>query len=208
MGKILIATHNQGKLREFSALLSPFGLRVVSPADLGITDEPEETGTSFEENAQIKSEAAYQAAAGGISHALADDSGLCVDALGGAPGIFSARFGGGKSDRERTELLLKQLEGVPEERRGAKFVCVLCFAGADGVRFFRGECAGRIGFSPRGENGFGYDPVFLYDCADGVTRSFAEIAPKEKNRISHRARALAEFETFLRETAPNYERKI
>ncbi|MFT3951545.1 MAG: RdgB/HAM1 family non-canonical purine NTP pyrophosphatase [Oscillospiraceae bacterium] len=196
MKTILIATNNKGKAAEFNALLKPLGYAVVTLADCGIVSEPEETGVTFAENASIKAHAAFTAA--GSCMTIADDSGLEVDALCGAPGVYSARFGGRDSDRERNDFLLERLAHTPDALRGAQFVCVLCLIDENGAEHhFRGVCGGTIAFSPRGENGFGYDPVFLYQCADGETRSFAEISPQEKNTVSHRAQALEKLISFL-----------
>ncbi|MCB1462005.1 MAG: RdgB/HAM1 family non-canonical purine NTP pyrophosphatase [Nitratireductor sp.] len=203
--KLVIATHNSGKLAEFRDLLSPYGLEVTSAGELGL-DEPEETGATFEENARIKAVAACEAT--GLP-ALSDDSGLCVDALGGQPGVYTADWaqkpGGG---RDFMMAMLKveealQVKGAktPAERR-AHFVAVLCLARPDGqTEYFRGEVDGILVWPPRGERGFGYDPVFL---PDGFDRTFGEMEAGEKHGweagrgdlgLSHRARAFAEFAT-------------
>lgn len=189
--KILVATRNAGKLREYAELLS--GLTAgghpvewVSLADLGIVTEVEETGETFEANARLKA-AAYAKESGLLT--LADDSGLVVDALDGAPGVRSARYGGpGLDDAGRYQLLLQNLAGVPDDQRAARFRCVvaLCTPGGE-LRTADGACEGRIAQAPRGEHGFGYDPVF-YVVERGKT--MAELPPAVKNRISHRARAL------------------
>lgn len=184
---LVIASHNQGKVAEIVALLAPFGITVVGAGTLGLP-EPEETGKTFAENAVIKAVAAAQASG---HRALADDSGLCVEGLNGAPGIFSARWAGPTKDfsaamaRIETELSLHN--GSPL----AKFVCALALAGTDGaVETFVGEIAGHLEFPPRGTHGFGYDPIFV---ADGMTDTFGEIPPDQKHAISHRARAFALF---------------
>jgi XTP/dITP diphosphohydrolase len=181
---LVVASHNAGKVREIEELLAPFGLRVHGAAELHL-DEPEETGSTFEDNAILKAEAAAKAS--GLI-ALADDSGLSVTALGGAPGIHSARWAGPKKDfglaMERVERALRD-SGAPD--LSAKFVCVLALAKrGEATQTFRGEVAGRLVFPPRGEKGFGYDPIFM---ADGLSETFGEIEPATKHGMSHRARA-------------------
>lgn len=189
--KICAATGNAGKLRELRRILEAQGHEVVSQKELGITIEPDETGTTFEENALIKARAAC--AASGLP-AMADDSGICVDALNGAPGIHSARYCPG-TDRERTEFLLKNMEAVPDGQRQGRFVSVIACVYPDGTEFtVRGECEGVILREIRGEGGFGYDPVF-FSPDDGCT--FAEMPQARKNEISHRARALAAMKAAL-----------
>lgn len=192
MTPLVLATANEGKVREFRRLLT--GVRVVSAGELGVTDFPEETGNSYTANALTKASFVVQRT--GLP-SLADDSGLEVDALDGAPGIYSARFGGLATDRERTEYLLEQLRGVPEVARGAQFVAVLGFVTPDGdAETFEGRCDGRVLEAARGEDGFGYDPVFYsYD----LEQSFGEASPEAKARVSHRARALAAFSAWLAE---------
>jgi len=189
--RLVIATHNKGKLREFETLVAPFGLSVVSADELGLP-EPEETGTTFEENAALKAIAAATAA---NMPALADDSGLAVDALGGAPGIYSARWAGPEKDFDaamrRVEDQLQALGAIASEQRKAHFVAVLALAFPDGeCDLFRGEVHGTLSYPPRGLNGFGYDPMFV---PTGETMTFGEIAPKAKQAMSHRARAFALF---------------
>ena len=189
--KFVLATHNPGKLKEMSAILSHLGVEVVSPGDLGITVEVEETGTTFAENAMLKAKAICQAA--GLP-AIADDSGLCVDALNGAPGVYSARYGGeGLDDAGRYRLLLENLRGQMD-RRG-KFVSVVtaCFPNGD-VIAARGECPGTIAYAPQGDNGFGYDPVFFVPA---LRKTFAQLTEEEKNAISHRGNALKAFQVKL-----------
>ncbi len=193
--KLVLASNNAHKLEELRAILSQLGMEVVPQREIGVFVEPEETGRTFEENSYIKARTVMELC---DLPTIADDSGLMVDALNGAPGVFSARYGGEdcKTDRDRLELLLKRLEHTPEEQRTARFVSVITMLLPDGRKIVaRGECPGRILFSPRGENGFGYDPVF-YSPEAGC--SFAELAPQEKNRISHRARALAAFAEQIR----------
>jgi XTP/dITP diphosphohydrolase len=187
--KLLIATNNPGKQREYEDLLAALALPVelTFPAEEGLSLDVVESGATFEENARIKA-VAYAQASGLLT--LADDSGLQVDALGGAPGVHSARYAGpGASDVERYRKLLAELEGVPRDRRSARFCCVVAIAQPGGrVDTRTGVCEGKIGLAPRGEHGFGYDPVFI--VASSGARTMAELEPEEKNRISHRARAL------------------
>jgi XTP/dITP diphosphohydrolase len=187
--KLLVATNNPGKIREYEALLEelPAGVEITLPAREGLDLEVEESGQTFEENARLKAEA--YAAASGLP-ALADDSGLEVDALGRAPGVRSARYGGpGASDEDRYRKLLAALDGVPAGRRTARFRCVVALALPGGpVWTAEGRLEGQIGFTPRGEHGFGYDPVFVVAGYGGQT--LAELEPGLKNRISHRARAV------------------
>ena len=185
--RICAATGNAGKLRELRRILEAQGHEVVSQKQLGITIEPEETGTTFEENSRIKAVAVMQAC--GLP-AVADDSGLMVDALNGEPGVYSARYGGPDciSDSDRIDYLLKKLENVPEGKRTAKFVSVITLVTPDGKEIVaRGECPGHILFERHGNGGFGYDPVFFAEDA-GCT--VAELAPEQENEVSHRARAV------------------
>ena len=190
---LLLASGNPGKAREVGAALAGLPVRVVTPKEAGISLEVEETGSTYAENALLKAEAACRA--GGLP-ALADDSGIEVDALPGELGVRSARFGGeGLDDAGRNRLLLKRLAGVEEARRGARFVCVLAFVRPDGrFGFFEGELPGRVLAEPRGEGGFGYDPL-LY--LPSLGRTVAELDLETKNRISHRGRALAAFRGWL-----------
>jgi len=183
--RLLLATNNPGKAAEYRALLEGCGWELVTPRDLGLNLEVEEAGTDYAENARMKAEAF---AKGSGLVALADDSGIEVDALGGAPGPLSARFGGDDiSDRQRVALLLERLKGVPPERRSARFRCLIAVARPEGqVSLFEGQCEGRVAEEPRGEGGFGYDPVFLLP-ERGLT--LAELPPEEKNAVSHRGRA-------------------
>ena len=195
--KFVLATHNPGKLREMSAILGELGVEVVSPADVGITVDVEETGTTFAENAMLKAKAICAAA--GLP-AIADDSGLCVDALDGAPGILSARYAGTHGDDAANNAkLLRELADVPEGRRGAHFhssvVLVERDGDGEGATAGNGDCNGRIAFQARGDGGFGYDPLFLPDDAPG--RTMAELSPAEKNAISHRFHALQDLARLL-----------
>ena len=187
--RLLIATTNQGKLREFYALV-PEGVELVTLADLGL-NAPEETGGTFAENADLKALAAAQAS--GLI-ALADDSGLEVDTLGGAPGVYSARYAGEPvSDERNIELLLANLRN--HESRSAHFTCAISIASSTGILArSEGRCMGEIAQAPRGENGFGYDPVFM--LPDG--RTMAEYEPEEKNQISHRSHAIRAIAPALR----------
>ncbi len=193
--KLLIATHNPGKVREYEALLAGLPLELTDPAQEGLDIEVAETGESFAENAILKA-TAYARASGLLT--LADDSGLEVDALGGEPGIRSARYAGSEaSDEERYQLLLERLTEVPWEERTARFRCVIAVATPQGqVRTAEGTCEGIIAFAPKGVHGFGYDPVF-YLSEYGVT--MAELPPQVKNQISHRARAAQGAREILEE---------
>ena len=196
MKDLLIATRNQGKVRELSAMLGRMPLRLRSLSEFPETPEPEETGTTFTENAALK--ARFYAAHTGL-WALADDSGLEVDALGGAPGVHSARYAGrDASDAERTSLLLHNLERTKDRQRRARFVCVIAihdpFDGA--LHTFSGTCEGSIAARPRGTHGFGYDPVFV---PSGYEQTFGELSAEVKQHLSHRARALQSAIAFLEE---------
>lgn len=186
--KVILASKNQHKLTELSAILSQRGFEIALESEYGLDIDVEETGTTFEENSFLKADAVMKASGLPV---LADDSGLMVDALDGAPGVYSARYGHKASDKERTAYLLENMKDVPEERRGAKFVCVITCLFPDGRKIVaRGECPGVIARAPHGENGFGYDPVF-YLPELGMT--YAELPGEQKNAISHRARALQDF---------------
>ena len=200
--RLVIATNNPGKLREFEQLLAGCGFELVTPAQLGVEFAPEETGATFQENAKIK---AIEAARICGLPALADDSGLEVDALDGRPGVVSARYAGGSrtdatlTDEQRVEIVLSEMEGVPEERRGARFRCVIALATPPGrVQTVEGVFEGRIGRAPSGRNGFGYDPIFFVPEL-GVTS--AELPPEQKNEISHRGRAAREARRLLKDLA-------
>jgi XTP/dITP diphosphohydrolase len=183
--KLLLATNNKGKVREYKSLLREIPFEIVTPSELGITTEIEETGDSFEENARLKATALARES-GLLS--LADDSGLEVDALGGEPGARSHRYAGeDATDDDRISYLLVKLSNVPEGKRSARFRCVIAIAAPDGVvELCSGECPGFITTEPRGYNGFGYDPVFYLP---ELGKTMAELTPEEKNKISHRARA-------------------
>ena len=183
--KMVLASKNPKKMKEMNEILSGMGVEVCLQSDVGIDIDVEETGTTFEENSLLKAKAVMEAS--GLP-AIADDSGLCVDALNGAPGVYSARYGGdGLDDTGRYRLLLANMPRGAA--RTAKFVSVItcCFPGGE-VLTARGECPGTIAFAPMGEGGFGYDPVFFLPK---LKKTFAQLAPEEKNAVSHRGRALA-----------------
>ncbi len=193
MTKLVLASKNPKKLVEMNDILSHLGVEVCSEAEAGVDVEVEETGTTFEENSLLKARAVMEASG---MPAIADDSGLCVDALGGAPGVYSARYGGPElDDAGRYRLLLENLRG--QMTRTAKFVSVItcCFPNGD-VICARGECPGTIAYAPQGEGGFGYDPVFF---VPGLKKTFAQLSPEEKNAISHRGKALEQFKVKLEE---------
>ena len=191
--KLVLASKNPKKLKEMNEILSGMGVEVCLQSDVGIDIDVEETGTTFEENSLLKAKAVMEAS--GLP-AIADDSGLCVDALNGAPGVYSARYGGeGLDDTGRYKLLLANMPRGAA--RTAKFVSVItcCFPGGD-VLTARGECPGTIAFAPMGEGGFGYDPVFFLPK---LKKTFAQLSAEEKNAISHRGRALEAFQDKLTE---------
>lgn len=191
--KIVLASKNAHKLAELRAILSQQGVEVVLESDAGVDVDVEETGTTFEANALLKARAVMEAT--GLP-AIADDSGLCVDALNGAPGVYSARYGGpGLDDVGRYKLLLENMRGMLDRRcRFVSCICC-CFPGGDTLTA-RGECHGTLAYAPKGEDGFGYDPVFF---VPGLKKTFAQLAPEEKNAISHRGVALEQFAEKLRE---------
>ena len=192
--KIIIATNNQGKVREFKAMLTPLGYEPVSFKDAGIVAEVVEDGETFEENAHKKARAIYELCGCPV---IADDSGLQVDFLDGAPGIYSARYAGeDATDKERCLKILSELEGVDEGMRSARFMCALyCIIDEEKEFSVTGTLEGFIGTEMRGENGFGYDPIFMVD----EERSLAEMSAEEKNGISHRAAALKQLTDILRD---------
>lgn len=189
--KFILATHNPGKLREMAAILSQYGVEVVSPADVGITVDVEETGTTFAENAMLKAKAICAAA---DLPAIADDSGLCVDALNGGPGVYSARYGGeGLDDKGRYTLLLQNMRG--QTTRAAHFACAIACAFPNGDELTaEGRCDGTIAFAPMGEGGFGYDTVFF---VPEKAKTFGQLTAEEKSAISHRGKALKAFSEKL-----------
>jgi XTP/dITP diphosphohydrolase len=186
--RVIIATNNAHKVMEIRDMFSSLDWDCLSLKEAGLDSDPEETGTTFIENARIKARAAHDLSGCAV---LADDSGLVVDALNGAPGVFSSRYAGEESDdAANNALLLKNLKDVPEEQRNAHFCCALVFIDTDGVETIaEGRVDGRIGYEERGSDGFGYDPLFLPD--DFVnSKTFAELGLTEKQKVSHRARAL------------------
>ncbi|MBR4101322.1 MAG: RdgB/HAM1 family non-canonical purine NTP pyrophosphatase [Oscillospiraceae bacterium] len=189
MRKIVLATNNKNKLREVREILTPLGITVLSQQEAGTSVNPEENGTTFAANAEIKARAVYEATGLPV---IADDSGLCVDALDGAPGVYSARFA---PEGEVCDKLLSVMAEVPQEQRSAKFVSAIALIDEYGsLTVCEGECHGMIGYEKRGTNGFGYDPVFMYG-----DRSFAELSADEKNAVSHRANALKKLYDVLKE---------
>ena len=189
--KIVAATNNKNKLREFKEILSPLGYQIISLKDLGLDIEVEETGTTFEENSLIKAKAVLKAT--GMA-SLADDSGLMVDALGGEPGIYSARYCEG-SDADRINYLLEKMKDIPDEKRTARFVSAITLMFTDGdIVTAKGTCEGKIAKAPSGKNGFGYDPVFY---VEKYGKTFAELSAEQKNLISHRGNALSELQKQL-----------
>lgn len=193
--QLIFASHNPGKIAEIKELLAPYGIEVLSAADAGLPDV-EETGKTFEENAYIKARAAAQA-----RHipCIADDSGLCVDAIGGKPGVYTARYAPNRDFDLGMDKLLKELNDTNPQNRAAHFSCVIVIAYPDGAyKAFEGRIDGNIATQKTGKAGFGYDPIFI---PTGYTRSFAEFSSEEKNKISHRGRALQKFIDFI--TAQN-----
>ncbi len=194
--KVVLASKNKHKLVEISKITEQFNMELVLQSELGVDIDVEETGTTFEENSYLKAEAVMKAT--GLP-ALADDSGIAVDALNGEPGIYSARYGFDESldDWGRLQLLLKNTEHVPDGQRQAQFVCVITMVTPEGQTIqARGEIHGELLREPRGENGFGYDPIFYYPPAGMST---AEMAPEDKNEVSHRGNALKVFYDKLKE---------
>ena len=190
--KIILATHNQGKIAEMREMLKPLGIAVSSAAELNLPDV-EETGATFEENAKLKAE--QLSALSGLP-CLADDSGLCVDALNGRPGVYSARYAPNRDFDKGMQMLLDELAATRDTERKAHFSCVMAFARPDEkTQVFEGRVDGKIAQAKKGNGGFGYDPIFVPDEGDG--RSFAEFDGAEKNKISHRGRALRKFLEYL-----------
>ena len=194
--KIVLASKNPHKLVEINRITEKFGFELILQSELGVDLDVEETGTTFEENSLIKAEAVMKATG---MPALADDSGICVDALNGEPGVYSARYGFDESldDWGRLQLLLKNTDNVPDGQRQAKFVCVITMVTPDGQTIqARGEIHGELLRQPVGQNGFGYDPIFYYPPAGMTT---AEMSSEAKNEVSHRANALKIFNEKLKE---------
>lgn len=194
MDRILVASHNEGKIKEFRDILEPLGIEVVSAADLNLADV-EETGTTFKENAELKAVAMSQAT--GFA-AIADDSGLCVKALDGKPGVYSARYAPDRNFDKGMDILLKELEETGSEDRSAYFMCVLALALPGGkIQIFEGKVSGEIAFEKRGQNGFGYDKIFI---PEGYDLTFGELSKEEKHSMSHRGRALEKFINYVKNT--------
>lgn len=190
---LIIASNNNGKIREFKALLAPYGYNVISMSEAGFNEEIVEDGDTFEENAHIKARAVYEKC---HIPTIADDSGLEIDFLDGAPGVYSARYAGeGASDDERCAKVLEEMHGVSKELRNARFVCSIYFIVDDDTEYcLTGTAEGFIGDEKLGENGFGYDPIFMIDDDE----SFATIGDEEKNKISHRAKAFEKLAEILK----------
>ena len=191
--KIIFASNNKGKIRELKDILSSLGIEVVSQREAGFDIEADETGTTFAENSAIKAKAIYELAKIPV---LADDSGLCVDALDGQPGVYSHRFAGeNTTDEEKCRYILEKLENVSDEKRTARFICDMCFIDENGREYHaEGKCEGVIGREDKGNNGFGYDPIFVVG-----NRTLAELEETEKNQISHRAEALKKMKEILKQ---------
>lgn len=191
--KFIFASNNKGKIRELKDILSPMGIEVVSQREAGFDIEADETGTTFAENSAIKAKAIYELAKIPV---LADDSGLCVDALDGQPGVYSHRFAGeNATDEEKCRYILEKLENVSDEKRTARFICDMCFIDENGREYHaEGRCEGKIGREEKGNNGFGYDPIFVVG-----NRTLAELEEAEKNKISHRAEALKKMKEILKQ---------
>ncbi len=191
--EIVIATRNPGKLREMQTLLASLGLKILSLKDFPEAPDVLEDGATFAENAAKKAKIVARTTG---RPAIADDSGLVVKALGGRPGVFTSRFAGEKtSDRNKCQRLLEEMERIPEEQREAVFVCAIAVALPQGeVKIVEEECQGRISFSPRGENGFGFDPIFF---VPELGKTMAELEPEVKNQVSHRGRALKKLKLIL-----------
>lgn len=179
MSKLVFATNNSNKLREAREILSPLGIEVISQREAGAECEPEENGVTFAENAMIKASAVYEVVKCPV---IADDSGLCVDALDGRPGVYSARYA---PKGQECAKLLDEMKNISDENRGAYFECTIAYIDENGYFTTSGKCMGKIGYEERGTNGFGYDPIFMYG-----EKSLAELTSDEKNQISHRGEAL------------------
>lgn len=179
MNKVVLATNNENKLREAKEILSPLGIEVISQREAGADCDPEENGATFADNALIKAKAVYDIVKCPV---IADDSGLCIDALDGRPGVFSARYA---PNEEKCTKILGEMKNVPDDKRTAYFECSIAYLDADGYFTVSGKCVGKIGYEERGTNGFGYDPIFLYG-----EKTLAEMSADEKNAVSHRGNAL------------------
>ena len=196
--KFIIATNNNKKLKELERILKPLGIDAVSAKEAGIVlDDVDETGTTFSENAYLKANSAFVKTG---MPAVADDSGLCVDALDGRPGVFSARYGGeNATDSEKNDRILSEMKDVPDDKRNAHFACAICCILPDGSKIeVEGICNGSIGYEPIGDGGFGYDPIFM--CGE---KSYAQLSPEEKDAISHRGQALIKLQNELKKALNN-----
>lgn len=195
--KLVLATNNMGKVREFARILEPLGISLLTQQQAGVQVQPEENGTTFAENARIKAMAVYQAT--GLP-TIADDSGLCIDALDGQPGVYSARYYGEDTPyTEKNRYILSQLEGLPQEKRTARFVAhITCVLSPEQILDCEGVCEGTIGFAPAGEGGFGYDPIFYVG-----DQSFAQLDGEAKDTVSHRGKALAKLYEQLKKLQEN-----
>lgn len=201
--KLIIASNNAHKIDEIKNIMRDLDFYILSLKEAGINIEIEENGATFEENSYIKAKAILDLSGEAV---LADDSGLMVDALNGAPGVYSARFAGEHgNDRKNNERLLELLKNVPDEKRGARFVSSIVLLTPDGKKFVgNGHVEGRIGYEEKGSNGFGYDPLFI---VPGLGKTFAELSSDEKNNISHRKKALEDLKSKLKESLNNAESK-
>lgn len=183
--KLIIASNNEGKIREMKKILEPLGYEVFSQKEVNINVEVEETGTTYEENAVLKAEAIYNLTKANV---LSDDSGLSIDYFDGAPGVYSARFKPELSSKDTNEYILHEMKDVEYSKRDASFVCCICFIKEDGEKIIvEAKCDGKIAYEQKGDNGFGYDPIFYLEDYD---KTMSEISEEEKNKISHRAKAL------------------
>jgi XTP/dITP diphosphohydrolase len=191
MKKIIFASNNKGKIREVKEILSPLGFDVISQKEAGFDFEAEETGTTFAENSAIKAHALFEKSKSAV---IADDSGLCIDALDGQPGVYSSRFAGeNATDEEKYLYVLEKMKDVPDEKRTARFVCNICYIDEEGnEKHIEGKCEGKIAKEPKGENGFGYDPIFVVG-----DKSMAQLTEAEKNKISHRGNALKGLKEYF-----------
>ena len=191
---IILASNNINKINEMKSKLSKYGMNVLSQKDAGFNIEVEETGTTFEENAVLKAKKIYSISQMPV---ISDDSGLEIDSLNGAPGVYSHRFAGeNATDEDRINKVLGLLKDIPYDKRTARFICVICYIDEQGEQhIFKGIAEGKIGFEQKGKNGFGYDPIFI--CENNKT--FAELSSEEKNKISHRGKAIEKFINFLEE---------
>lgn len=192
MKKIILASNNNGKVREFKKILEPLGIDIISLKEAEIKLDVDETGTTFSENSELKAKALYEISKSAV---IADDSGLVIDAFDGAPGVYSSRFAGeNATDEEKNKIILEKMKSVADEKRTARFVCDICYIDEKGsVCHAEGKCEGKIGKEPKGSDGFGYDPIFYVSG-----KSFAELSAAEKNQISHRANALERLREILK----------